>query len=131
MTADELKSCPFCGGEGAVAERSNPMSKWKWSVDCASSTCGASGPVEATKFAAITAWNTRPTPSASEDKVAVSDEALVEEMERDIRIAIWNAGMTGGMGQELTQAFIKRAMSDPSMLRAIRSLTTEVGERAQ
>jgi hypothetical protein len=37
----------------------------------------------------------------------------------DIRIAIWNAGMKGGMGQDLTQAFIARAMVEPTMKRAL------------
>lgn len=55
----ELAPCPFCGSQGEVVERHNPMSKWRWSVDCRSSTCGMSGPVEATKADAIAAWNKR------------------------------------------------------------------------
>ena len=62
MDEDELLPCPFCGEAGELVERSNPMSKWRHSVDCAGTTCGASGPVEATKTDAIAAWNTR-TPS--------------------------------------------------------------------
>lgn len=41
-----------------------------------------------------------------------------DDVERDIRIAIWNAGMNGGMGQDLSQAFIGRAMAEPTMIRA-------------
>lgn len=49
-----LNPCPFCGSSAKPFERHNPMSKWRWSVDC--DTCGMSGPVEATKADAITAW---------------------------------------------------------------------------
>jgi hypothetical protein len=45
-----------------------------------------------------------------------------EDIERDIRIAIWNAGMNGGMGQDLSQAFIVRAMAEPTMTRALDAL---------
>lgn len=58
----KLLRCPFCGSEAKHCERHNPMSKWRHSIDCASSTCGMSGPVEATKADAIRAWNTRATP---------------------------------------------------------------------
>lgn len=59
-TAEQvLEPCPFCGGDGKLFERHNPMSKWRHSVDCTSTTCGASGPVEASKAEAIVAWNTR------------------------------------------------------------------------
>jgi hypothetical protein len=44
------------------------------------------------------------------------------DIEGDIRIAIWNAGMNGGMGQDLTQTFIRRAMADPCMVRALASI---------
>lgn len=52
-------------------------------------------------------------------------EDVVEaiDIERDIRIAIWNAGMNGGMGQGLTQAFIRRAMDEPTMKRALDAIT--------
>ncbi|QPQ55555.1 hypothetical protein IC614_02840 [Allosphingosinicella flava] len=46
-----------------------------------------------------------------------------EDIERDIRIAIWNAAMNGGMGQDLSQAFIRRAMAEPTMVRALAALT--------
>ncbi len=58
----ELASCPFCGGSGEHIERHNPMSKWRHSIDCASSTCGASGPVEASKAEAVASWNARALP---------------------------------------------------------------------
>jgi len=57
-----------------------------------------------------------------------------DDIERDVRIAIWNAGMKGGMGQDLSQAFIGRAMAEPTMIRALCALQSEhakpvVGER--
>lgn len=45
-----------------------------------------------------------------------------DDIERDVRIAIWNAGMKGGMGQNLSQAFIVRAMAEPTMVRALAAL---------
>ena len=60
-----LKPCPFCKSEAKHFERHNPMSKWRHSVDC--EKCGASGPVEATKAEAISAWNTRTTSLAAQD----------------------------------------------------------------
>jgi len=63
--ADEIKPCPFCGAGGEIIERSNPMSRWRFSVDCDGISCGVSGPVEASKSAAIAAWNTR-TPLSGE-----------------------------------------------------------------
>lgn len=45
-----------------------------------------------------------------------------DDIERDVRIAIWNAGMKGGMGQDLSQAFIVRAMAEPTMVRALAAL---------
>lgn len=47
----------------------------------------------------------------------------VEAIERDIRIAIWNAGKNGGMGDDLSRAFINRAMAEPSMQRAVAALS--------
>lgn len=45
-----------------------------------------------------------------------------DDVERYIRIAIWNAGMNGGMGQDLSQAFIRRAMAEPTMIHALAAL---------
>ena len=70
-TALALEPCPFCGAAAKHVERSNPMSKWRHSIDC--TKCGMSGPVEATKAEAITAWNTR-TPAPA--PVAVGGDEL-------------------------------------------------------
>lgn len=75
---EELKPCPFCGEAGRIVERHNPMSKWRFSVDCTSGICGCSGPVEATRPNAIEAWNIRYRLTLHElvDKAA---QALYEE----------------------------------------------------
>lgn len=54
-----LLLCPFCGANAYLIERHNPMSKWRWSVDCHSPTCYMSGPVAAFRQDAIAAWNHR------------------------------------------------------------------------
>lgn len=52
-------NCPFCGSPGELVERHNPLSKWRYSVDCTSTTCGASGPVESSAVRAWEAWSNR------------------------------------------------------------------------
>ena len=69
-----LKPCPFCKSEAKHFERHNPMSKWRHSVDC--EKCGASGPVEATKAGAISAWNTRTTSLAAQDGLVEALETM-------------------------------------------------------
>lgn len=71
----EMKPCPFCGSDAKPVERKNPMSKWKWSVDC--SSCGMSGPVEASQVAAIAAWNKRGTVNQTTER-----EAFVSWLEK-------------------------------------------------
>lgn len=57
--AKELKPCPFCGSEGEHLFHDVPLTKWKHRIVCVSTTCGMDGPVEATRFDAISAWNRR------------------------------------------------------------------------
>lgn len=64
----ELKPCPFCGSEAKPMERHNPLSKWRWSVDCTSSRCAMSGPVEATQADAVTEWNSRCAAKEANDR---------------------------------------------------------------
>src|SRR5271167_1920750 len=49
------RCCPFCGAHANPVERPNPLSRWRWSVDC--TKCGCSGPVEAAEMSAVIAWN--------------------------------------------------------------------------
>lgn len=62
-----LKPCPFCGFEAEHLYRADPMTKWKHRIVCASTTCGMEGPVEATKFDAISAWNRRSCQTGKEE----------------------------------------------------------------
>lgn len=78
--SEQLKSCPFCEGGAKHFERHNPMSKWRHSIDCG--TCGMSGPVEASKADAITAWNTRLAASPIGDEAGSNRAALVEIVKR-------------------------------------------------
>lgn len=55
----------------------------------------------------------------------VEDAEAPDDIERDIRIAIWNAAMNGGMGQDLSLAFIRRAMDEVTMKRALASLSPQ------
>lgn len=73
----DLLPCPFCGSAAKAVERNNPMSKWRWSVDCASTTCGVSGPVEATKFEAVEAWNRHSAPNAAAPTGEVEEAEFV------------------------------------------------------
>lgn len=61
----------------------------------------------------------------TETKTVEVTQAERDEAERDIRVAIWNAGMNGGMGQDLSQAFIRRAMDEPTMQRALARLASQ------
>lgn len=56
---ERLLPCPFCGSDAKHQERHNPMSRWRHSIDCCSSSCGMSGPVAASKREALDLWNER------------------------------------------------------------------------
>lgn len=59
----------------------------------------------------------------------MADELMTVEVERDIRIAIWNAAMKGGMGQSLSQALIVHAMEEPCMARALSTISSALHGR--
>jgi hypothetical protein len=46
-------------------------------------------------------------------------EELAVDIERDIRIALWNTGCWQGKPQEIAQSFIQHAMEEPTMKRAL------------
>jgi Lar family restriction alleviation protein len=64
--SNPLKPCPFCGGDGAVAEL---FEAGDWLPSCR--VCGVTGRAEASREAAIAAWNHRP-----------AEDALRAEMEQ-------------------------------------------------
>lgn len=56
----ELIPCPFCGGEGQMREECDYMmtaGEERWHVQCVE--CGADGPWEHSKKAAVYVWNRR------------------------------------------------------------------------
>jgi hypothetical protein len=48
---------------------------------------------------------------------------LREAIERDIRIAIWNAGKWQGKPDEVAHSLIRKAMAEPTMIRALDAAT--------
>lgn len=70
-----LLPCPFCGSEARHEERHNPMSRWKHSIDCRSSSCGMSGPVASSKAEAVRLWNDRAARSAAKPPASGVDAA--------------------------------------------------------
>lgn len=56
----------------------------------------------------------------------VVEEGRREAVERDIRIAIWNAGKWQGKPDEVAQSLIRKAMAEPTMIRALSALSTPV-----
>lgn len=59
---DELKQCPFCGGEAETYHSDNPDSNIQyWGVDCKSDECITHTMIAdyATEKDAVAAWNRR------------------------------------------------------------------------
>ena len=54
--SNELKPCPFCGGEARLVE---PMGLMSWCVDCPNPSCQVMGRMSGDKGKAIAAWNRR------------------------------------------------------------------------
>lgn len=88
--SEELKPCPFCGGE-AVYNKCTP-SEHSY-VICDNLDCETMGPTADSEAAAILAWNTRYLPGASAlnravdaggMRVGVSDEGdiVIEPVEK-------------------------------------------------
>lgn len=50
---------------------------------------------------------------------AIADVELREEIERDIRIAIWNAAKWQGKPDEVASSLIRKVMDEPTMMRAL------------
>lgn len=116
--SQELKACPFCGSDGEIIQRSNVMSKWKWSFDCRSTTCGACGPVEANMAEAIAAWNHRaPDPLLEEAERAL--EPFVSGAEHTM-IFLRTREKMHPAGQGLYREDVERARATLSKIQAQR-----------
>ena len=79
--SDELKPCPFCGGEAIYTSRSNhnEVSGWQNAVDhwifCETEGCYVHVGMLETKIEAVAAWNTRALPTPTyDDLVAMLKE---------------------------------------------------------
>ena len=56
--SEELKPCPFCGGEATTTKKGPIRNQW-WEVVCVSGECDTASITGDTEKAAIAAWNTR------------------------------------------------------------------------
>ena len=71
---DELKPCPFCGGEAACIEDGSHSTAWE--IGCYNGQCAAEPSVwEPRKEMAIAAWNTRAAPPLNDPLVLALVEA--------------------------------------------------------
>lgn len=55
---DNLKPCPFCGGEAIMTKRYNRFSEW-WLISCKKCHISQTGSEFEFSFEAIEAWNRR------------------------------------------------------------------------
>jgi Lar family restriction alleviation protein len=110
--SDELKACPFCGGD-AVLIPSIAGSMTLWQAHCEWDGCGARSLKTNNEGLAIAAWNTRPEPAA--------DDALVGAL---IDVRARNAGSFEREGK-VWEAY-DRAVLD--CIAAVEALTRPPGE---
>jgi len=96
--SDELKTCPFCGGEASSFEDSGHSTAWE--IGCFNGQCSAEPHVwEKTKAEAIAAWNTR--------------AARIEELEAKLVTQQHTLDSTEAMAKEyLYRAITAEANSD-------------------
>jgi hypothetical protein len=119
----ELAACPFCGSRASLEGVRDGCQ-----VICNGNrreACFARGPVvyhgpggwDACRAEAIAAWNrrTRPEPLAGSGVAG-------EEVERDIRISIWNGAKWQGSPDAVAQSLIRKIMDEPTMQRALSAL---------
>ena len=66
------------------------------------------------------------TDLAQQIKALAEERAL--DIERDIRIALWNTGCWQGKPQEVAQSFIRHAMEEPTTKRAMANIATALSE---
>lgn len=78
--SDELKPCPFCGGEAELLEAVGET--WAHCMTCGSSSAMFGGIDSADK--AVAAWNARTELTCRMIKVSLYDEEGVEGIECDV-----------------------------------------------
>jgi hypothetical protein len=68
------------------------------------------------------------TPKASKQAERPLPEEVALDIERDIRISIWNAGKWQGKPDEVAQSLIRKAMAEPPMVRALALIAALLAE---
>lgn len=107
---EQLLDCPFCGvTEDDDCTHAVPYGEPGLLLHKVVCTCGASVEGLLSEAEAIAAWNARARPDAS-------------DVERDIRIAIWNGARWQGSTDEVAQSLIRKVMDEPTMKRALAAL---------
>lgn len=118
---EALLPCPFCGASGDQLVRAFTRATDTlafWSVECKG--CGVAVADDESQEHADGSWNTRQHVLSS----PAPDEEARQDIERDIRTAIWNAGKWQGKPDEVAQSLIRKAMEEPTMQRALAALST-------
>ncbi len=122
--SEELKACPFCGGEALLERGSDHHGKW-FNLGCSRHWGAVADPdesciggrlfyteTEKDEAEAITAWNTRAT-NAENQRLRAEVEALREALEEYVFLYAWKAE-----GMHTEQA---RIHAKASMVRAART----------
>jgi Lar family restriction alleviation protein len=106
--SDDLKPCPFCGGEPFSFEDYGHSTAWE--VGCSNSQCRVEPHVwEKTKDEAIASWNTR-TPNTSAEALTAENKRLGQQCE-----GLMQAGMNNGQALILAEAKLAKAMEAVSL----------------
>ena len=70
--SEELKPCPFCGGEAEIAWRVISSVMWYFGI-CQNVDCQCEGPIDLGESGAIEKWNTRGALATGAVAVGVGD----------------------------------------------------------
>lgn len=119
---DDLKPCPFCGGEAALDSTKGPTRELYEAVIC--SECGASGPcsdvrsMQDDEAHPIDAWNARPAPDTEGIINALSprcSDASLDAAAKSIGFSEWaalsQAAKAGRVGSAACDSAIAHALT--------------------
>ena len=94
---DELKPCPFCGGDAEIRTLDNGFGH---QARC-KTTCGVTGKIYRFREDAIKAWNSRPLEAAAKLEVVKRIRSLIEEQEEEWFLDDNPANVVADIGKEL------------------------------